>query len=189
MSNSKTKKLFNVREITFIAMFTALIAVCSWISVPMPAPLVPFTMQTFAICHTISLLGLKNGTASVVLYILLGALGAPVFAGFKSGGTALLGSTGGYIIGFVLTAVITGAILRQFGRSIPVMAIAMVLGIAVCYTFGTVWFMVVYANANGPIGLVSALSMCVFPFIIPDLVKIALAIFISRRIGKYVKLG
>lgn len=188
MSNIRDKKLFSVKEITLIAMFTSIIAVCSWISIPMPMPFVPFTMQTFAIFLTIALLGMKNGTVSVILYILLGVMGVPVFAGFKSGISALMGQTGGYIMGFVLTAVVAGLIIGRFGNKIPVMAIAMVLGSVVCYAFGTAWFMVVYANANGPIGLMTALSWCVFPFIVPDLVKISLAILVTKRIEKYVRL-
>lgn len=182
------KRLFSIKEITYIAMFATMIAVCSWISVPMPVPFVPFTMQTFGIFLTVGMLGLKNGTVSVILYILLGVMGVPVFSGFKSGISALMGTTGGYIMGFVLTAVAAGLIIRRFGNKIHVTAIAMVVGLVICYAFGTVWFMAVYANTNGPIGLMTALSWCVFPFILPDLVKITLAVWVSRRLRKYIRL-
>lgn len=164
-----------------IALFAAIMAVCSWIQIPMT---VPFTLQTFAIFCALGTLGGKSGSISVLVYIVLGAVGVPVFAGFSGGMGALLGTTGGYIIGFLFTALLYWAITHFFGEKLPVMIIAMVLGLLVCYAFGTAWFMIVYANANGAVGLITALGWCVFPFIIPDLVKIALAILIAKRIPK-----
>ncbi len=164
-----------------IALFAAIMAVCSWIQIPMT---VPFTLQTFAVFCALGTLGGKSGTISVLVYIVLGAVGVPVFAGFSGGVGVLLGTTGGYIIGFLFTALLYWAITHFFGEKLPVMIIAMVLGLLVCYAFGTAWFMIVYTNANGAVGLIAALSWCVFPFIIPDLVKIALAILIAKRIPK-----
>lgn len=164
-----------------IALFAAIMAVCSWIQIPMT---VPFTLQTFAIFCALGTLGGKSGTISVLVYIVLGAVGVPVFAGFSGGMGVLMGTTGGYIIGFLFTALLYWAITHFFGEKLPVMIIAMVLGLLVCYAFGTAWFMIVYANANGVVGLITALGWCVFPFIIPDLVKIALAILIAKRIPK-----
>lgn len=164
-----------------IALFAAIMAVCSWIQIPMT---VPFTLQTFAIFCALGTLGGKSGTISVLMYIVLGAVGVPVFAGFSGGMGVLMGTTGGYIIGFLFTALLYWAITHFFGEKLPVMIIAMVLGLLVCYAFGTAWFMIVYANANGAVGLITALGWCVFPFIIPDLVKIALAILIAKRIPK-----
>lgn len=164
-----------------IALFAAIMAVCSWIQIPMT---VPFTLQTFAIFCALGTLGGKSGTISVLVYIVLGAVGVPVFAGFSGGMGVLMGTTGGYIIGFLFTALLYWAITHFFGEKLPVMIIAMVLGLLVCYAFGTAWFMIVYANANGAVGLITALGWCVFPFIIPDLVKIALAILIAKRIPK-----
>ena len=106
------------REIAYIGLCTALIAVCSWISIPLT---VPITLQTFAIFLTVALLGLKNGTITVLVYILLGAIGLPVFSGFKSGAAVLLGTTGGYIIGFLFSAIVVGLILKFFGKSTLVM--------------------------------------------------------------------
>ena len=89
-------------DLAFTAMGAALIAVCSWISVPAFLPsLVPFTLQTFAVCLVTAVLGLRLGVGSVGIYLLLGAIGAPVFAGFKGGFAALLGTTGGYLVGFL----------------------------------------------------------------------------------------
>lgn len=165
-----------------IALFAAMIAVCSWIQIPMT---VPFTLQTFAVFCTLGILGGKSGTLSVVVYMVLGAVGVPVFAGFSGGIGVLLGTTGGYIIGFLFTALLYWLITHFFGDKLPVMILAMVLGLIVCYAFGTAWFMVVYTHANGAVGFVTALGWCVFPFILPDLAKIALAILITKRIPKH----
>ena len=118
----------------------------------------------------------------MLCYILLGAVGAPVFSGFKGGIGALLGTTGGYIVGFLFTALIVGLAVEKFGRSLPVLIVSMVLGILVCYAFGTAWFMVVYARKTGPIGLGTALGWCVFPYLLPDAVKIALASALTVRL-------
>jgi biotin transport system substrate-specific component len=173
------KNSFTTRDLAYIAMGVALIAVCSWISVPMT---IPFTMQTFAVCLVTALFGLRRGMWTVLCYILLGAVGAPVFSGFKGGIGALLGTTGGYIVGFLFTALIVGLAVEKFGRSLPVLIVSMVLGILVCYAFGTAWFMVVYARKTGPIGLGTALGWCVFPYLLPDAVKIALASVLTTRL-------
>lgn len=180
----ETTKKMSTLAVVYCAMFAALTAVCSWISIPTA---IPFTLQTFAVCVTTAILGTKLGFFSVLVYILLGAIGLPVFAGFSGGVGVLFGTTGGYIIGFLFTALVVGFITGKFGKSIPVMAIAMVLGILVCYVFGTAWFMVVYTRNSGAIGLATALGWCVIPYLIPDACKIVLAILVVKQIGKYVR--
>ena len=170
---------------SFIAMFAVIIAVCSWISVPLT---VPITLQTFGVFAALGVLGGKKGTIAVIVYVLLGAVGLPVFAGFKLGIGTLLGTTGGYIIGFVLSGIVYWAITDKFGIKLAVTVIAMALGLLVCYAFGTAWFMIVYTRSKGAVTLWSALGWCVFPFIIPDAIKIALAILVSERVGKYAAL-
>lgn len=173
----------STRDIAMIAMSVALIAVCSWISIPMT---VPFTMQTFAVCLVTALLGLRRGMWAVLCYILLGAVGAPVFSGFKGGISVLLGPTGGYILGFLFTALIVGLAVQKFGHSVPVLICAMAAGILVCYAFGTAWFMYVYARKTGPISLGTALAWCVLPYLLPDAAKIALAVVLVRRLSPFV---
>ena len=170
---------FSAREMTFIAIGVALIAVCSWISVPMT---IPFTLQTFAVCLVTALLGLKSGLWAILCYILLGAVGVPVFSGFRGGIGALLGVTGGYIVGFVFTALAVGLAVRKFGRKPLVFVLSMAIGILLCYAFGTAWFMIVYTRSKGAITLGSALGMCVLPYLLPDAVKIALAALLTPRI-------
>ena len=178
------KRFFTAKELAFTALMAVIIAVCSWISIPTT---VPFTLQTFGIFCAVGLLGGKRGTFAVLVYIILGAVGIPVFAGFSGGVGVLFGSTGGYILGFLLSAIAYWIITKAFGDKLPVMIIAMTVGLLVCYAFGTAWFMYVYAKNTGAIGLTTALGWCVFPFIIPDAIKIACAILLTKRLGKYVK--
>ena len=100
------------KDLALCALFAALIAVCAWISIPAT---VPFTLQTFAIFAALGLLGGKRGTVAVAVYLLLGAIGVPVFAGFQGGIGALLGTTGGYLLGFLLTALIVWGMEARFG--------------------------------------------------------------------------
>lgn len=176
---TETAKRFDTRDITYIALGAVLIAVCSWISIPTT---VPFTMQTFAVFCVLSLLGGRRGTLAIVVYLLLGAAGMPVFSGFRGGVGVLLGTTGGYIVGFLFTGLIYMLAEKLFGRRLWAQALALILGLAVCYGFGTAWFMLVYARANGAVGVMTALGWCVFPFVIPDLAKLALALLAARRI-------
>ena len=169
----------SVREMTLIAISIALITVCSWISVPLT---IPVTLQTFAVCLVTALLGLKMGLWSLAGYILLGAIGIPVFSGFRGGVGVLLGVTGGYIVGFFFTALTVGFAVKRFGRSFPVLVFSMVLGILLCYAFGTAWFMVVYARGGNAVTLGGALSMCVVPYLIPDGIKIVLTAVLVRRL-------
>ena len=120
-------------------------------------------------------------------YVLLGAVGVPVFAGFSGGIGSLLGNAGGYIIGFIFSALVMWAIESVFGRKPVVQIISMIIGLIVCYAFGTAWFMFAYTRSTGPVGLMAVLGWCVFPFIIPDLIKIALAYVLSGKVRKYAR--
>jgi len=175
---SEKKKLKTI-DIVYIGLFAALMSVCAWISVPLT---VSVTLQTFAVCLTAGLLGWKRGIFTVLIYILLGMIGLPVFTGFKSGIAAVTGPTGGYIIGFLFTALIVGLAADKIGKKIWQNIIFMSVGIAVCYLFGTVWFVIAYK-----VSFVSALSTCVFPFLLPDAVKIILAAVLVNRLKRFVK--
>lgn len=171
-------------DMTYIALLTVLLVVCTWISIPTA---VPFTLQTFAVFMALGLLGGKRGTLSVLVYLLLGIVGLPVFSGFRGGVGALLGATGGYLAGFLLTALLYWAITHFLGERLWVSALAMVLGLAVCYAFGTAWFISVYTQSSGPMTLATALGMCVIPFVIPDLCKLGLALLLTRRLKPHLK--
>ena len=169
-------------DMAYIALFSVLIAICSWISIQTT---VPFTLQTMGVFLAVSILGGKRGTLSVLIYILMGAVGLPVFSGFTGGIGIPLGNTGGYIIGFLFSALAMWGIECAFGNGRVKRLISMLVGLLICYAFGTVWFMAVYTRGSGPVSLLAVLGWCVFPFIIPDLVKIGIAFVISPRIRKH----
>lgn len=178
--NSKVKVL----DLVYISIGAALIAICSWISIPTA---VPFTLQTFAVFLVLTLLGGERGTMATLVYVLLGAVGLPVFAGFAGGIGILLGNTGGYIIGFIFMGLIYILLTRFFGNKNVVRIAALLAGLVACYAFGTAWFMHVYMRSTGDVGLLTVLTWCVFPFIIPDLIKMALAIVVAKRIEPVIK--
>ena len=170
-------------DIVYIAVFAVIMAICSWISIPAA---VPFTLQTFGVFIAVGVLGGKRGSLSVLVFILLGAIGIPVFANFSGGIGVLAGPTGGYIIGFLFSALLMWAMEKLLGKKSVMQIVSMIAGLIVCYAFGTVWFVIVYGRMNGPIGFTAALASCVVPFIIPDIIKIALAYVLSRKLRKYV---
>ena len=174
---SKNRKVRTL-DAAYIAIGAALIAVCSWISIPWT---VPFTMQTFGVFFVLLLLGGIRGTISIVVYILMGLVGVPVFSGFSGGFQKLAGVTGGYLIGYLPCAFLAGLgaeRAEQEGRKwlLPVM---MVIGTAVLYAIGTAWFMIQTGTALG-----AALSMCVLPFLPGDAAKIAAAALLTVPVRK-----
>ena len=180
-THDSKKSRISVKDMAFVAMFAALIAICSMISIPVGE--VPVTLQTFGVCLSAAMLGRRRGTLSVLIYILLGAVGLPVFSGMRGGFGVLAGPTGGYIVGFLLTALIIGTAADRWGcRALP-LTLATALGVLTCYAAGTAWFMVVTGMRLG-----ESLLLCVVPFLIPDGVKIAAAVILSNRLSKVVKL-
>ena len=179
----KNKQKSKVYDMAYIALFAVLMAICSWIAIPMT---VPFTLQTFAVFLTVYLLGGKRGTIAVLVYIFLGGIGLPVFSGFTGGVGILFGNTGGYIFGFVGLAIVMWAGEKIGKERLWMRILSMVLGLLVCYAIGTVWFQILYLRTTGAIGIFSVLGLCVFPFILPDLLKMALAVFIGERVKKFV---
>lgn len=185
MNQAVSKNRMPVYDLVCVGLFAALIAVCSWITLSIGP--VPFTLQTMGVFLAVGLLGGKRGTAAVLVYILLGAFGLPVFSGFSGGVGKLLGVTGGYIIGFLVSALAMWGMEALFGNKRWVLPLSMIVGLLLCYAFGTAWFMVVYARNTGAIGLGSVLGMCVTPFILPDLAKIACALILTGRLKRFVR--
>lgn len=173
-------------DMIYTAMFAAVIAICSQIQLPIGP--VPFTLQTLGIFAAAGILGTKRGTLSVAVYVLLGAVGLPVFAGFSGGFGVLTGPTGGYIIGFLFTAFAVGLMTDFLGKKIWVLAVSMIIGLILCYAFGTAWFIIVSNNSGKEMDIMTALSYCVIPFLIPDAAKIAAAVILVNRLDKIVKI-
>lgn len=182
----KKKTLFTVREMVFTAICAAIICVLAPISVPIN-PAVPISLGTLAIYFTSAILGGKRGTLAVIVYILIGLAGLPVFTGMSAGFAKLFGPTGGYIIGYIPLAMLTGVFsdmsFRKNAKLHWMMPVGMVLGTAVMYTFGTVWFMILSGYS-----LAAALDICVLPFLAFDSVKIVLstllAVPLKEKLGK-----
>ncbi len=177
-------KKSKVTDIVFIGVTAAIISVCSWITVPALA--VPITLQTLGICTCAGVFGLKKGSAGTLVYILIGALGVPVFSGFKGGIGVLFGATGGYIIGFIFTALIVGFVSDKTEGKLPAVIASMAAGVLICYAFGTAWFATVFIRNREPKSLKAILSICVVPFIIPDAVKIAVSGLLTHKIRKII---
>lgn len=170
---SKTK------DMTLIALSAVLIAICAWISIPTA---IPFTMQTFGVFLTLCILGGKKGTIAICIYLLLGLIGMPVYAGGTSGIGVIFGNVGGYMIAWIVAGFVMWGMEVMFGKKNWVLILAMLFGLFLCYILGTIWFMILYTRNLGEIGLWTALSLCVFPFVIPDLLKLALAYIVQKRI-------
>lgn len=158
-----------VKDLVYIAIFTSIICVMSLITIPST---VPFTLQTLAIFIAIFMLKPTDALISVLLYILLGAIGLPVFSNFNSGFGVLAGPTGGYIIGFIIMPIV-GYIIKN-------KTITCIVGLVICYTIGTIWFLVF--NTSNIHSFWEVLLICVIPFIIPDALKLLLAYFLHRRL-------
>lgn len=161
------------------ALFAALTAVCSFISIPLPFTPVPVNLATLSVFLAGGLLGWRYGTVSQMVYLLLGAAGVPVFHNFTGGFGVLAGPTGGYIVGYVVAAFLTGWILDHCKNpaQFPALALSMTAGLFSCYLLGTAWFMASSASA-----LIPALAACVFPFLPGDALKIIAACILVRKL-------
>lgn len=180
MKNSKT------RNLVLCAMCAAITCVLAPISVPIGP--VPISLCTFAVMLAGVLLGAKFGFISQLVYVLLGAVGVPVFAGYSAGVGVIAGMTGGYIVAYPILALIIGLIYWKFGREkkgktkILWMFIAMIIGTVVLYAFGTAWFCVVSG-----MGLGEAMGLCVIPFLPGDFLKMVVVAIVSVPIEIAIK--
>lgn len=159
---------------------TAVIAVLSPLSIPLSTQ-VPISLATFAVMLGGAVLGSKEGTICTALYLLLGAIGIPVFAGYSSGIGILFGMTGGYLIGYLPLAYLTGLAWEKKKGIVP-LVIGMVIGTAVLYAIGTAWFMYVTKMSLG-----ASLAACVLPFLPGDAVKIIVVALVAPRLRSALK--
>ncbi len=186
-NNYSNKKNTNLYKLVLTGIFAAVVAVCSWISIPLPFTQVPINLAILGVLLAGGCLGWKHGGLSLIIYVLLGAVGLPVFAGFGAGLGTLVGPTGGYIVGYVLCAAVAGLGASSSAASKiskhPSLRLAafMALGVATCYTFGTIWYVLLMKTSLW-VGLIS----CVFPFIPFDAFKIAFAVLLVTRLRKVI---
>ncbi len=163
------------KTITMVAVMTAVMCILGPISIPIGV--IPVSLTVFTCFLSAYILGMKLGTLSYVIYLLIGFLGVPVLSGYSGGPAKVFGPTGGYLVGFIFLTAISGWFVDHFEKKIWVQALGMVLGLAVCYVFGTVWLAIL-----GHLTAKAAFLAGVAPFIAFDLIKIALAIVIGRQI-------
>lgn len=171
-----------VRNMVLCALFTALMAICAWISVPLGN--LVFTLQSFAVFLSLLTLGGSRGTASVFVYLCIGLTGLPVFSGFRGGLGTLFGITGGYLWGFLLCSLIFWLITCLFGRKARIPAV--IAGMLCCYCCGMIWMAFSQMGGFSPNALRAAFLQGVAPYLLPDAVKIALAFLLSHRLKRFV---
>ncbi len=174
----KEKNRISVSQITLTALMAALLCVTGPLSLPIPISPVPLSLATMAVCLSACILGWKLGTMSVLIYLLMGFCGLPVFSNFSGGPAKLAGPTGGYLLGYLFLALISGWFFSRFSH--PTLSMAgMILGTAVCYLFGTLWLCF-----QAGLSLRQGLIMGVIPYIPGDLVKMLLVLYLGPAINK-----
>lgn len=175
-------RLEKTRSLILCALFAALTAVLSQIAIPIQP--VPVNLATFSVFVAGGVLGAKRGAASQGIYVLLGAIGLPVFSSFRGGLGTLVGPTGGYIVGYIAAAWLVGLLSARCREKGYWFALSMVGGLALCYLLGTAWYMAVAHT-----GLVESLLLCVVPFLPGDAAKIAVAALLVPVLRKALSKG
>ena len=176
---TKTNSKFTIQQIAMIAVMTAVTCVLAPLSVPIGP--VPISLTNLVIYFSLFILGTKKGTISYLIYLLIGLVGIPVFSGFTGGPAKLAGPTGGYIIGFIVMAVIAGLVIDNCHKPL-IQLVGMIAGTIVCYLLGTIWFCIVADST-----FKAALGICVIPFIPADLIKMIIAMIIGPMIKKRIR--
>jgi biotin transport system substrate-specific component len=175
MNETNTK----VKQMAIIGLMTAIVCVLAPFSLNISISPVPISLGSMAVYFAVTVLGMKRGTVSVVLYILLGLVGLPVFSNFSGGAGKLFGPTGGYIIGYIFLALIFGFFVEHWKNNLGLNIAGAVLGTLVLYLFGTVWL--AYQLS---LGFVAALWAGVIPYIPGDIVKLIIAMAIGMQLRK-----
>lgn len=164
-----------------MAISAAIITVCSWICLP---GAVPYTFQTFGVFLAAALFGAKKSTLAVLIYILLGVVGLPVFAGGRGGLGTILGESGGYIMAFLPASYLCGRICENSPENKKKQLFGMALGLGICYFLGTFWAYAFYLKGGGVAAFGTLLGRFVLPFILPDMAKIIIAQVVAQKLKK-----
>ena len=169
----------HIKKMAQCALFSGLLCISAWLAIPVGP--ISITLQTLVIFLCLGLLGGKYGCISILVYLLLGAVGLPVFSQFQGGFGVLMGPTGGYIWGFLATGLIYWLITGIWKNNRNIQLLAMVMGLILCYTLGTLWYGYLYAQGNT---LWLILLQCVVPYVIPDMIKLFLAVYLIKHIPR-----
>lgn len=170
-----------VKNMALCSLFSALLCVCAWLSFPLAD--VAVTLQTFGVFLCLGTLGGKRGTVAIFVYLLLGAVGLPVFSGFRGGIGALLGITGGYLTGFLACGLIFWLLTALFPQQVLP---AMLAGLLTCYFFGSIWYYNVYIGSGSAVTMGIIILKCVLPYLLPDTLKLLLAYQLSQKLKRFV---
>ena len=168
------------RDMVFTAVFAAVL--CALAPLAIPVGPVPISLATFVIYLSAAILNWKFGTLSVIVYVALGLVGLPVFSGFEGGIHKLVGPTGGFIVGYIVMALVIGLIVTRNPRKRWIYPAAMAVGTIMLYVCGLAWFTYSTGSTLG-----ASLMACVIPFLPGDVVKIILASVISPRLRKIIE--
>ena len=172
----KTQKT-NTRQLTLVGVMAAVTCILGPLSLPIG--IIPISLTNLVIYFAVYVLGRKRATLSYIVYLFIGLIGLPVFSGFSGGFTKLFGPTGGYLIGFIFMAFISGIFIDKFSNKIYICFLGMILGTIATYIFGTAWL-----AYQAHLTFNAALAVGVLPFIPGDLVKMVIASFIGPQIRK-----
>jgi biotin transport system substrate-specific component len=175
-----TKKI-TTKELTLIGLMTAITCILGPLSIPLPFSVVPISFTNLAIYFTVFLLGWKKGTISYLIYLLIGFVGVPVFSGFSGGPGKLMGPTGGYLVGFILLAVISGWFIDKFKGKLYMYALGMVSGLLITYLLGTAWL-----SLQLDFSFYQGLLMGVIPYIPGDILKIVAALILGPVLRRHI---
>lgn len=179
-ADKRNRRPFGIRSMALCALFAAITAVLSQLVLPIGP--VPISMSTLAVFLAGGLLGARDGAISQLIYLLIGAVGVPVFSGFSGGLGKLTGPTGGYIIGYIFMALVIGLIVPHCGNKLRCLIPTFTLGLAICYAFGTLWYIVLTHTGIG-----AAMAACVVPFLPGDAVKIILSAFLTVKLSRQIQ--
>ena len=177
MKQNSKRKYTAVYDLTIVALSVALLAICSYISIPTPVGHI--TLQLFAVLLIASTLDLKKSVSAVTLYVATGLIGLPVFAGFRGGIGVLFEVSGGFLVAFILISVIIPLSRHFFGDSGWCIAISSVCMILLSYLIATVWIHVISGGVEHPGSFIIFLLLYTAFFIIPDLLKLALVLYVA----------
>ncbi len=170
-------KFLTTKQMVLIGMMTALTCILGPFSIPIPVSPVPISFTNLVIYLSVYVLGMKHGTVSCVVYLLLGLVGLPVFSGFSGGVGKIAGPTGGYLIGFLFLALIAGFFIEYFQGKLIFAVIGLIMGTAVCYLFGTIWL-----SAQMGLDFIAGLGVGVIPYLPGDAIKIVIACVVGPKL-------
>lgn len=176
------KKIFSTNDIILVGLMAAILCILAPISVPLFFTPIPVTLGTFLIFIIAYTLKPILATLSVLIYLLIGAVGLPVFSGYSGGIAKLVGPTGGFLIGFLVISFLSSYIIHKYPNNKIYHLIAMSISLIICLSFGSIWF-----SIQQKVDFIKALQLCVFPFLLGDSIKLIIAFIIGPQIQKRLK--